>query len=138
ALMDGVHARYIMPTWPSLVAGPILALRLFRQRHSETGNTPTLHSRSSSARVRFATDWPLEETGFEPSVPPHRDLDGAAVQDQTATREPGVGRGPPTDRFNLVEVNLQMSAKRNARSTRALGLGPKWAVVGRGRELRGS
>jgi len=28
ALMEGVYARYIMPTWPLLVAGPILALGL--------------------------------------------------------------------------------------------------------------
>ncbi len=28
ALMEGVYARYIMPTWPLLTAGPILALGL--------------------------------------------------------------------------------------------------------------
>ena len=35
ALMEGVHERYIMPTWPLLVAAPILALGLlFRTRRS--------------------------------------------------------------------------------------------------------
>jgi hypothetical protein len=28
ALMEGVHERYIMPTWPLLVAGPAFALML--------------------------------------------------------------------------------------------------------------
>jgi hypothetical protein len=33
--MEGVHERYIMPTWPLLVAAPILALGLlFRTRRS--------------------------------------------------------------------------------------------------------
>jgi len=31
ALMEGGHERYIMPTWPVLVAGPILALGLLRR-----------------------------------------------------------------------------------------------------------
>jgi hypothetical protein len=31
ALMEGVHSRYILPTWPALVAGPILALGLLRR-----------------------------------------------------------------------------------------------------------
>jgi len=36
ALMEGVYARYIMPTWPLLVAGPILALGLlWRARRRE-------------------------------------------------------------------------------------------------------
>jgi len=32
ALMEGVYERYIMPTWPLLVAGPLLALGLIRRR----------------------------------------------------------------------------------------------------------
>jgi hypothetical protein len=32
ALMEGAHERYIMPTWPALVAAPILAFGLFRRR----------------------------------------------------------------------------------------------------------
>jgi hypothetical protein len=36
ALMEGVYARYIMPTWPLLVAGPVLALGLIlRARKSQ-------------------------------------------------------------------------------------------------------
>ena len=36
ALMEGVYVRYIMPTWPLLVAGPILALGLIlRARNSQ-------------------------------------------------------------------------------------------------------
>jgi hypothetical protein len=31
ALMEGVYERYIMPTWPLLVAGPVLALGLIRR-----------------------------------------------------------------------------------------------------------
>ena len=36
ALMECAATRYIMPTWPTLVAGPILAFWLFRRLHSET------------------------------------------------------------------------------------------------------
>jgi hypothetical protein len=36
ALMEGAYERYIMPTWPALVAGPILAFWLFRRLRSET------------------------------------------------------------------------------------------------------
>jgi hypothetical protein len=36
ALMEGTEARYIMATWPALVAGPILAFSLFRRLRSET------------------------------------------------------------------------------------------------------
>ena len=36
ALMEGGHERYIMPTWPALVAGPVLALGLWRRRRRET------------------------------------------------------------------------------------------------------
>lgn len=31
ALMEGVHERYVMPTWPVLVCGPMLALGLMRR-----------------------------------------------------------------------------------------------------------
>jgi hypothetical protein len=36
ALMEGTEARYIMPTWPALVAGPILAFCLLQRLNSET------------------------------------------------------------------------------------------------------
>ena len=36
ALMECAETRYIMPTWPTLVAGPILAFWLFRRLRSET------------------------------------------------------------------------------------------------------
>jgi hypothetical protein len=46
ALMEGVYARYIMPTWPLLVAGPILALGLIlrarRRESSLTGSQSTI------------------------------------------------------------------------------------------------
>jgi hypothetical protein len=35
ALMEGVNERYIMPTWPALVAGPILAVGLIRRLRQE-------------------------------------------------------------------------------------------------------
>jgi len=35
ALMEGVYERYIMPSWPLLVAGPVLALGLLRSRRAE-------------------------------------------------------------------------------------------------------
>jgi hypothetical protein len=35
ALMEGMHERYIMPTWPAVVAGPILALGLLRGRRTK-------------------------------------------------------------------------------------------------------
>ena len=45
ALMEGLHERYIMPTWPALVAGPILALglirRLRRKCAARSGCVPT-------------------------------------------------------------------------------------------------
>ena len=46
ALMEGTYARYVMPTWPALVAGPILALGLFWRRRSDA------RSRSLGWRAR--------------------------------------------------------------------------------------
>lgn len=37
ALMEGVFARYIMPTWPLVVAGPILGIALLQQRRHWLG-----------------------------------------------------------------------------------------------------
>jgi len=55
ALMEGVHERYIMPTWPLLVAAPILALGLlFRTRHYRKpflGQTPATASISSGTQL---------------------------------------------------------------------------------------
>lgn len=35
ALMEGMHERYIMPTWPTLVAAPLLALGLSRRLRAQ-------------------------------------------------------------------------------------------------------
>jgi hypothetical protein len=39
ALMEGAHERYIMPTWPALVAGPILALGLLWRGRGGAGSS---------------------------------------------------------------------------------------------------
>jgi len=55
ALMEGVHERYIMPTWPLLVAAPILALGLllrFRNRRTLfLDQTPATASVSSGTQL---------------------------------------------------------------------------------------
>jgi len=55
ALMEGVHERYIMPTWPLLVAAPILALGLLfrtrRYRKPVLGQTPATASISSGTQL---------------------------------------------------------------------------------------
>jgi len=53
--MEGVHERYIMPTWPLLVAAPILALGLLvrtrRYRKPFLGQTPATASISSATQL---------------------------------------------------------------------------------------
>ena len=40
AIMEGTYERYIMPSWPLLTAGPILALGLLIQVRRKPGATP--------------------------------------------------------------------------------------------------
>lgn len=55
ALMEGVHERYIMPTWPLLVAAPILALGLLLRHQNRRAlfldQTPATASVSSGTQL---------------------------------------------------------------------------------------